>query len=133
MTKRVLLVDDDPAVRESLGRALAMEHYEVTAVASGSEALTTLGQQGTDLVLLDLNMPGMNGWQVLQKILSHEPRLPVILITAQPQQTATATASGASALCEKPIDVPHLLTKIKTLTANCSSTPSAYHCASCCT
>ncbi len=132
MTKRLLLVDDDPAVRESLSRVLVTEQYDVMAVASGSEALALLGQQGADLVLLDLNMPGMNGWQVLQKMLSCEPELPVIIITAQPQQTATATASGASALCEKPIDFPCLLTMIKTLIANGSSAPSACRCPSYC-
>ncbi len=113
--KRILLVDDDAAVRDSLCRALATEDYAVNAVASGMEALATLDHQNADVVLLDLNMPGMDGWQVLKKIQSQEPRLPVILITAQAHQTATVAAAGARALCEKPIDLPYLLAMIKTL------------------
>jgi CheY-like chemotaxis protein len=118
---RVLIADDDPAVRESLGRVLQSEGYEVVLAASGQEALVQVRLVNLDVVLLDLNMPKIGGWDVLQQIIALKPGLPVIIITAQAHQTAHATAAGARALCEKPLDLPYLLAMV----ANVSSYTAA--------
>jgi len=103
------LVDDDPAVRESLRRVLQSEKYEVKLASSGKEALERVFQAAPDLVLLDLNIPAQNGWEVLRRIRAVQPALPVIIITARPNQQAEAVACRANALMEKPLDLPVLL------------------------
>lgn len=68
-----------------------------------------------DLVLLDLNMPGLNGWETLEKLSADYPSLPVIIVTARPNQLFTALAAGVAALLEKPLDFTELLRTIEAL------------------
>ena len=109
---RVLLADDDPAVRAALTQVLQEEGYLVFPAVNGVEALAII--QGTliDLVLLDLNMPEKNGWDTFERLTTDRPLLPVIVITARPNQLFTALAAGVEALLEKPLDMPELLTAI---------------------
>jgi len=65
--------------------------------------------QDLDLILLDLNMPEMDGWDALDHIVRLKPALPIIVITAQPNQLEWVMTSGAHALMEKPLDLPRLL------------------------
>lgn len=113
----VLVVDDDAGVRTALGQLLRSEAYSVTLAANGQEALDRLEGGDIDLVLLDLNMPVKNGWDTFERITSVNPSLPIILITARPDQHRLAVAAGASALMEKPLNLPVLLTTIKELLA----------------
>jgi two-component system response regulator MprA len=115
VSKTVLLVDDDPAVRESLRRVLESEEYEVTLASNGKEALARVFQVAPDLVLLDLNIPAQNGWEVLRRIRGVHPALPVIIITARPNQQDEAAAYRANSLMEKPLDLPVLLESIAAL------------------
>ena len=69
-----------------------------------------------DLLLLDLNMPEIDGWDTLDHLATLKPTLPVIIITAQPDQHDWARAEGARALMEKPLDLPVLLTTIREIT-----------------
>jgi CheY-like chemotaxis protein len=112
LKKRILLADDDEGVRSSLGEVLAMEGYEVLPAADGHEALVWLQTEEPDLALLDINMPGLNGWQALDRIELRRPLLPIIVITARPNQYARALGAGVDALMEKPLDVPTLLEAI---------------------
>jgi DNA-binding response OmpR family regulator len=113
MTHKVLVVDDDPAVRHMLCRLLREEGYFVDCAASGSEALELVTR--FELVLLDLNLPGSDGWQVFEKIHSQGHAVSVIIITARHNQVFPALASGAGALMEKPLDLPKLLGTIRSL------------------
>jgi two-component system, NtrC family, nitrogen regulation response regulator NtrX len=117
MKMRILLVDDDPGVRRMLQRVLEEEDYAVVASANGSEALESVRITAPDLVLLDLNLPVQNGWEILQQLAEDDPLLPVIIITARPNQLFPALASGAGALMEKPLDLPKLLRTIHDLLA----------------
>ena len=117
MKMRILLVDDDPGVRRMLQRVLEEEDYAVVIAANGSEALESVRITAPDLVLLDLNLPVQNGWEILQQLTEEDPLLPVIIITARPNQLFPALASGAGALMEKPMDIPVLLQTVKTLLA----------------
>jgi CheY-like chemotaxis protein len=114
---KVLVADDDESVRESLCKLLQDEGYEVSAVANGAETVETFcrEQNRIDLLLVDLNMPLMNGWATLDRLLEVNPCLPVLIVTAQPNQYEMALAAGVSALVEKPIDVPALLQVIHKL------------------
>ena len=114
--KRILLADDSPQIRESLSKVLRNAGYHVTSVAHGGQALDRALEEEFDLLLLDLNMPGMDGWEALNHLASLKPALPVIIITAQPDQRDWAQAEGARALMEKPLDLPLLLQTIHNLT-----------------
>src|ERR1051325_10079499 len=110
---RILLVDDDVAVRISLCRALQSEQYEVFAVGNGSEALRRLDEGRIDLVLLDINLPMTSGWEGFEAITAMSPFLPIIIITARPDQYEFAAAAGASAIMEKPLSIPLLIENIQ--------------------
>jgi len=117
MRKKILVIDDDVAVRESLACALSYENYLVLPAADGGEALKVAAATPIDLVLLDLNMPFKSGWDIFERLTAEHPLLPVIIITARPNQLFTALGAGAGALMEKPLDFPELLQTMRRLIA----------------
>ncbi len=135
MRKTILLVDDDQAVRESVARVLADENYEVVPAGDGAEALEIAAASEVDLVLLDLNMPEKSGWDTFERLTNDNPLLPVVIITARPNQLFLARAAGVGALMEKPLDFPKLLQTISELLAEPSQQrlarmagkPSGFH------
>lgn len=112
---KILLVDDDPAIREMLGRLLEEHGYLVLPAGNGRDALDLAGATDIDLVLLDLNLPVKNGWDTYEQFTARNPLIPVIIITARPNQIFPALAAGAGALMEKPLDFPKLLETISDL------------------
>ncbi len=135
LKEKILLVDDEPAIRQMLARVLTWEGYNVSPAASGAEALEFAGNADFDLVLLDLNMPGMDGWDTFEKLTAKHPLLPVIVITARPNQRFTALAAGIGALMEKPLDLQKLIAMIRDLLdepddvriARLAGRPSEFH------
>ena len=115
MIKRILLVDDERSIRESLNKILGAEKYEVALAENGQEAIERHGAQRIDLLILDLNMPIKNGWDTLEWLVKIDPVLPVVIITGRSDQRALAETAGADALMEKPLDVPLLLQTIREL------------------
>jgi DNA-binding response OmpR family regulator len=115
--KTILLVDDDPSVREMVSRLLVGEGYLVLTAADGPEAIRIAATAHIDLVLLDLNMPGQNGWDTFEHLTFQNPFLAVIIITARPQQVFTAAGAGVGALLEKPLNFPELLVSVRDLLA----------------
>ena len=115
--KRILLVDDDPTVRDSLNDVLVAEGYGVIPAENGQQALDRAKQVPVDLVLLDLNMPVKNGWDTFEQLTREHPLIPIIIVTARPNQFFTAVSAGAGALLEKPMDIPTLLRAMETLLA----------------
>jgi DNA-binding response OmpR family regulator len=116
-TKHILLVDDDPTVRDSLNDLLTGEGYRVVPAENGEKALELAAVRTVDLALLDLNMPVKNGWDTFQQLTFEHPLIPVIIITARPNQLFTALGAGAGALLEKPMDIPVLLRTMEKLLA----------------
>lgn len=112
-----MVVDDDPAVREMVVRVLTGEGYSACEATNGYEALRISAAARLDLVLLDLGLPGKNGWDILANLGRLKPGLAVVIMTAWPNQAAAAQAAGASALLEKPLDFPALLRTIAGLIA----------------
>ncbi len=113
----VLLADDDSGIRESLSRLLQKEGYEVAAVPHGGDVLELLFREQFDLVILDLNMPHMDGWETLDRIQNLRPDLPVIILTAQSNQREWTRDAGARVLMEKPFSVPSMLATVHELLA----------------
>jgi len=112
--RRILLADDDPAIRQILRRLLERENYCVLTAANGAEAVE-LAATKVDLALLDLSMPVKDGWETFKQLSTENPSLPIILMTARPNQFFPALASGVRALLEKPLDLEKLLPTIKNL------------------
>ena len=103
-------------VRASLAEVLKSEGYMVDEAHNGIEAVTRAIEHSPDLVLLDLNMPHWDGWMAFSRLDRVEPLLlPVIVITARPNQYLEAVRLGVDAFMEKPLDFPVLLEAIATL------------------
>lgn len=115
--KCVLLVDDDPTVRDSLNDVLVSEGYLVIPAENGQQALELAASSSVDLVLLDLNMPVKNGWDTFERLTAENPLTPILIITARPNQLFTALSAGVGALLEKPVDIPTLLRTMNDLLA----------------
>ena len=122
MKQRILLADDDRGVRESLAAALRSNDYVVLPAKDGQEALDMVSATEVDLVLLDLNMPVKNGWDTFEQLTREHPLVPVIIVTARPNQLFTAVGAGVGALLEKPLDIPTLLRAITRLLAEPAAT-----------
>ena len=115
MNEKLLLVDDDPAVRRMLLRVLNQENYPVRPASSGAEALMVAAGETFGLLLLDINLPGENGWEVCGQFVKAHPNLPIIVITARSNQVFPALASEVGAVLEKPLDISKLLSTIRAL------------------
>ena len=113
--RRILLVDDDPTVRDSLNDVLVAEGYFVIPAENGQQAIDLANKSSVDLVLLDLNMPIKNGWDTFEQLTREHPLIPIIIATARPNQLFTAVNAGVGALLEKPMDIPTLLRTMEKL------------------
>jgi len=112
---RILVADDDALVRGSLAAVLEYENFAVDEAQNGIEAVTRVIAHTPDLVLLDLNMPHWDGWTAFSKLDRVSPLLPVIVITARPNQYPRAVELGVDAFMEKPLNIPILVRAIKRL------------------
>jgi DNA-binding response OmpR family regulator len=113
--RKILVVDDDPAVRTMLSRVLAGEGYGVLCASDGANALQTANAASPDLVLLDLGLREKSGWEVFHCLTKIKPLVPVVIITGKANQLFTALSAGAGALLEKPLHFPKLLQTVRSL------------------
>jgi excisionase family DNA binding protein len=113
----VLVVDDDARLREFMRVNLEMEGYTVREAASADEALAALEDQAPQLVLLDVVMPGVDGWQMLQRMQERHGSIPVIMFSGKvdDQSAADAEQRGARAFVGKPFDPQQLIERAKQL------------------
>lgn len=111
---RVLVVDDEPMVRETLGHVLSDEGYVVDLAVDGESALERVHAERPDAILLDLMMPGMNGRQFLQALRDDSAfsSVPVLIMTAVHGLEVNLATLGASEVVEKPFNVDELLNKV---------------------
>lgn len=115
--KRVLIADDDAFVRASLAAVLRSEGFQVEEAEDGAQAVTLATRQAPDLVLLDLNMPRMDGWAAFTRLQCRRPLVPVIVITARPHQYEEAVRLGVDAFMEKPLNIGLLVRAARQLSA----------------
>lgn len=111
----IIVIDDYKATLESLTVLLEGNDYQVTTAANGETGLKLLGQNDYDLVLLDVKMPGIDGFEVIERLKRDKPELPVIIFSAHDSQNTAmkAAALGAFDFLEKPIDTDRLLIAIR--------------------
>jgi CheY-like chemotaxis protein len=114
---KVLVADDDAAVRKSLSKVLKDAGYEVILAKNGQEAVAEFNPRQIDLMILDLNLPIQDGWEAFERITSDAPALPIIITTGEAHRYDIAMAAGVGALMEKPLDAPQLLQTIRELLA----------------
>ncbi len=114
---RLLLVEDDPMIGETLRDLLRAQGYAVDWVADGSQGQTALAVQSYDLVLLDLGLPGCDGLVLLQGLRARKDRTPVLIATARDSVAARIAGldAGADDYLLKPYDFDELLARIRAL------------------
>ena len=115
MKGNILLADDDPEILASLSAALSSEGYEVVTANNGRKACESFVRHQVDLVLLDLRMPVRDGWAAFERLTTTNPLVPIVMITARPDQYPLAVAAGVAAFMEKPLDLPLLMRAIDEL------------------
>ena len=107
----VAVLDDEPEMRKALRRLLTCRGFRVEEYACGEDLLLAIESRRLDYLLLDLHMPGINGFDVLEAFRSRQISVPVIVITAhdEPDTAERVRALGASAYLKKPVDRDALL------------------------
>jgi len=110
MSATILVVDDRAGIRKLLQEVLQSAGYEVISAASGNEAITIVGQEKIDLVMLDMKMSGMDGLETLTKIKEEAPHIVVLIMTAYEELEVLQEAArqGAAACISKPFDIDEL-------------------------
>jgi two-component system, OmpR family, response regulator MprA len=114
---RVLVVDDEPAVRDAVRRALVLSGYEVQQAADGEEALSALAAAAPDAVVLDVLMPGVDGLEVCRRLRAAGDRTPVLMLTARDAvaDRVTGLDAGADDYLVKPFALEELLARLRAL------------------
>ena len=117
MAKKILVVDDDELVLIALEALLSPSGYEVTTAINGDDALEKLNKKKFDLMILDILMPGMNGFELCEKVraLDEYKGVPIIMLTAKSgsEDKKRGMEMGANLFLPKPIAPQHLIDLIK--------------------
>jgi two-component system response regulator MprA len=117
MSARILIADDDRAIREALSRALTLEGYDVVQAADGAAALQLIETSQPDVAVLDVMMPNVDGLTVCRVLRAERNRVPVLMLTAR-TETADRVAgldAGADDYLPKPFDLDELLARLRAL------------------
>ena len=115
MKPRILVIDDEAGIRDSMRRTLEYQGYHFVGAATGQEGLALIERDPPDLVFLDIKMPGMDGLEVLERIKASNPAVPVVMVSGHgtAQNAFEARDKGASGFIEKPFSEPVLLERIE--------------------
>jgi two-component system response regulator MprA len=113
----VLVVDDEPAVRGSLRRALGLEGYEISTAEHGEEALAALAEREFEVVVLDISMPGMDGIEVCRRLRTAGDRTPILMLTARDalDDRVAGLDAGADDYLVKPFALRELVARLRAL------------------
>src|ERR671930_363012 len=125
---KILVVDDERAVRDSLRRALELEGYEFELAVDGEEALYRLGSNGEpDVMILDVLMPGVDGLEVCRRLRREGNRIPVLMLTAREEveNRVAGLDAGADDYVTKPFALEELLARVRALLRRTSNGDSA--------
>ncbi len=121
MSLRILLVEDNPENRDMLSRRLIRRGYQMSFAMDGAEAVRLTQEERPELVLMDLSLPVMDGWEATRRLKSDAATqsIPIIALTAHAMvgDRERAIAAGANDYDTKPVDIERLLGKIVALTA----------------
>ena len=111
--KRILLVDDEEGIQLLYREEFEEEGYEVLSAYTGEEALALFAKEPVDLVILDINMPGINGIEVLRRLKEIDPDLPVILSSAYPEYKQDFGSWASEAYIVKSADLSELKATVR--------------------
>ena len=113
--KKILIIEDDPTIIEGLETAFRYHDFQVVHAGSSESGLPLIGQEKPDLVLLDLMLPGLDGFEACKKIRRQDPRLPVIILTAKSQESDKLLGFelGADDYVTKPFSAKELIARVK--------------------
>jgi two-component system, OmpR family, response regulator MprA len=114
---RVLIIDDDRALRDAVRRALALSGYEIDTAVSGEAGLARIAEQRPDAVLLDVGMPGVDGLETCRRLRAAGDRVPVLMLTARDavEDRIDGLDAGADDYLVKPFDVGELKARLRAL------------------
>ncbi|MEI7591618.1 MAG: response regulator transcription factor [Actinomycetes bacterium] len=117
MGDRVLVADDDRAIRESLARALELEGYEVVTASDGASALAAVRDKPAAVLVLDVMMPGIDGLTVCRVLRAERDRTPILMLTARTETSDRVAGldAGADDYLAKPFDLDELLARLRAL------------------
>ena len=117
VSARVLVADDDRAIRESLVRALQLEGYVVDSVADGLETLTAVRDRAPDVLVLDLMMPGLDGLTACRVLRAERNQVPILMLTARTETSDRVAGldAGADDYLLKPFELEELLARLRAL------------------
>ena len=118
---RILIAEDDLHIRNGLVALLQKEGYQVLACADGQEALDTWRSDGADLILLDIMMPKVDGYDVCRQIRKHDEQIPVIFVSAKNEEIdrVVGLELGADDFLMKPFGTREVIARIKAVTRRC--------------
>ncbi|RSM47390.1 DNA-binding response regulator [Amycolatopsis balhimycina DSM 5908] len=131
MTSRLLVVDDEATVRELLSAALRFAGFQVTSAATAGEAVASATAEPPDLVLLDVMLPDMDGFEVVRRLRerpsNHGAPVPVLFLTARDRQSdkVTGLSLGADDYVTKPFDLAELIARIRAILRRTAGHPAA--------
>jgi DNA-binding response OmpR family regulator len=114
--KLILVVDDDQLILKMIRIRLQLSGYDVVTVSNGKEALALIGSTQPDIMLLDVLMPGIDGFEVLKRLRIFS-ELPVIVLSARSEYAEKAVSVGANDFLAKPFDVDEMVKRIERLIA----------------
>lgn len=125
---KILLVEDNETNRDMLSRRLVRRGYDVVLATDGESGLTLAGSEAPDLILMDMSLPILDGWEATRRLkaASATQRIPVIALTAHAMSSDRdkALEAGCDDYDTKPIELPRLLKKIEALLAQPTAEPS---------
>ncbi|MEZ0487434.1 response regulator transcription factor [Fibrella aquatica] len=114
--KKILIIEDDERIAQNIGRSLVEEHYKTEVAHDGYGGRALALQEAYDLVILDINLPGMNGFEVCRSLRAEKPFLPIIMLTAlgEVADKVTGLELGADDYVVKPFDIRELIARVAT-------------------
>lgn len=117
MARKILIVDDESEIREELAEYLARKGYNVVQSEDGSSAWAEFEARGADLIITDLKMPRMDGYELIRRVRSRDPKVPIIAATGQYSSgdLQLAIEAGATSTAKKPLGLRELGERIRRL------------------
>ncbi len=125
MKKTILVIEDDISILRGLKDNLEYEGYAVITETNGEKGLQLALKKKTDLILLDIMLPGMNGYEICRKVKKEKPELPIIMITARGSEIDKVSGldTGADDYVTKPFSIPELMARIRAVVRRTDTGP----------